>query len=463
MSRPSQTIEQFWLRAALVCAGALLLLWTPLLNGFPLIYSDSGTYIFSGAFMYVPPDRSIGYGIFLYRINLLRSLWGVIILQALGTSYLTFRVADLLLKPMPGVLRAGLAFAIVALTALTTTVSTFVGFISPDVFTSWLFLGGVLFLVSPRRFDRVLASALLGISIWAHNSHLALAVGMLALPALGAIFLPRARTSWRRVLALGAVVAVTLVGIVAVNFYLRAGITLSRGGMTILLNRFVASGILARTLDTFCGETQWILCAHQERLREPHAQPDWFLWDADSPIAQVGWDKNEAEQRDLIAHALQCCAAYIVFESANESWKQFWLAQSATHIVALGDEWNVVQAIRRLYPNEARALDASVQQSRKRPMVTLLPIEEATSQLVFLALFLILFARVVYTQKNALALTMGAVLVLLVLNAVLVGTLNGAWGRYQARIIWLVPYCVYLASAALIFPRLTQRIQRRQD
>lgn len=444
------TRNAFWLRAAFVVAGALALLWTPLWNGYPFVYTDSGTYIFSGAIMYVPLDRSIGYGVFLYRLNLFNSLWGVAGLQALVASYLMFRVAELVLDALPFVLRPWISFAIVILTALTTTVSTFVGFISPDIFTSWLFLGGIVFLLSAQLYERVVAGGLIALALWAHNSHPALGLAMILLLALVILVLPpwRARLA-PRVMALCGLVVLTLFGIVAVNFYLHAGITLGRGGTTILLNRFVASGVLSQTLETYCGEQTWILCNYQARLSKTHPQPDWYLWGADSPINQVGWDKNEAEQRALLVSALRCCAARIAMTSAAEAWNQFWRAPSGTHIVALGDEWNVVQAIRRLYPHEVDVFQHSGQQTKKQPPLLLLPWSEESVQWVGLALLLALLAFSIYQKETKLVFLIGALLVFLVLNAALVGAVNGASGRYQARIVWLVPYWTYIALAYL--------------
>ena len=44
---------------------ALLLLSVPVLNGYPLVYSDTGTYLRTAFEGYVPPDRPVWYGLFL--------------------------------------------------------------------------------------------------------------------------------------------------------------------------------------------------------------------------------------------------------------------------------------------------------------------------------------------------------------------------------------------------------------
>jgi hypothetical protein len=60
-------------------ATTCLLLFDALYNGYPLIYSDTGTYLSSGFLLETPFDRPITYGIFM-RISSLNgvSLWGVV-------------------------------------------------------------------------------------------------------------------------------------------------------------------------------------------------------------------------------------------------------------------------------------------------------------------------------------------------------------------------------------------------
>ena len=68
----------------MVPAATLLLLGPALINGYPLVYADTGTYLTSGFQLGIPADRPLGYGLFcrLFSGDGL-SLWGVVIAQAL--------------------------------------------------------------------------------------------------------------------------------------------------------------------------------------------------------------------------------------------------------------------------------------------------------------------------------------------------------------------------------------------
>jgi hypothetical protein len=145
--------------------GALVLMWTPLWNGYPLLHSDSGTYLASAMNIYAPVDRSIGYGLFIRTAGLINSLWFVIFIQALGTSYLLFRTAELLLPSTPN--RSWLALCIVLATALTTTLSMRVGRIMPDFFACWLFLAACIFVFTNQRHERFAAAFLFALALLA--------------------------------------------------------------------------------------------------------------------------------------------------------------------------------------------------------------------------------------------------------------------------------------------------------
>ena len=66
----------------------LLLLTAALFNGYPLVFSDSGTYVFSGWEMKVPVDRPIIYGIFLRVVSAGFSLWLPVMVQCFVLAWL---------------------------------------------------------------------------------------------------------------------------------------------------------------------------------------------------------------------------------------------------------------------------------------------------------------------------------------------------------------------------------------
>ena len=72
--------------------GTLILSVIGLYNGYPLVYSDTGTYIYSGYDKFIPFDRPITYGLFLKFFSFDCSTWFVIIFQNLITSFVIYEV-----------------------------------------------------------------------------------------------------------------------------------------------------------------------------------------------------------------------------------------------------------------------------------------------------------------------------------------------------------------------------------
>src|SRR4051794_33358497 len=77
----------------LLLGAAAALLWAPVANGYPFLYYDSGSYIESSYTLEVANSRPLGYGLFIRLTRLRGSLWLVVLVQALMTSFLMFRAA----------------------------------------------------------------------------------------------------------------------------------------------------------------------------------------------------------------------------------------------------------------------------------------------------------------------------------------------------------------------------------
>ena len=74
--------------------GGLALLAIALWNGYPLVYSDTGTYIYSAADLFVPDDRPVGYGLWIRLTSGMKSLWFTVIIQNLLTAWVLWKVVE---------------------------------------------------------------------------------------------------------------------------------------------------------------------------------------------------------------------------------------------------------------------------------------------------------------------------------------------------------------------------------
>jgi hypothetical protein len=104
-------------------------------NGFPLIFTESLSYLASGIKWLAPVDRPIFYGLFTRLSNLIIELWGLVILQTALVIYLLFRLANSL---FPDLAKKIVLLWIIAV-GVTTSAPWFVSQISADIFTRVVF------------------------------------------------------------------------------------------------------------------------------------------------------------------------------------------------------------------------------------------------------------------------------------------------------------------------------------
>jgi hypothetical protein len=117
-----------------VLLGTLGVLIVPLVNGYPLVYADTGTYLASAFEGLVPIDRPYWYGLFIRGLSFGgATLWPVVVAQALLCTLAIHRIATLLLPP------ARAAIAAVVLCVLLgpfTGLGWYAGQVMPDVLTA---------------------------------------------------------------------------------------------------------------------------------------------------------------------------------------------------------------------------------------------------------------------------------------------------------------------------------------
>src|SRR6188768_305561 len=75
--------------------GLFLITWPAFYNGYPLVYSDTGSYLKTSVDLQAAIDRPIGYGIFIRMFGWQATPWTVILAQGLIVYVVTFRVVKL--------------------------------------------------------------------------------------------------------------------------------------------------------------------------------------------------------------------------------------------------------------------------------------------------------------------------------------------------------------------------------
>ncbi|MCU0946518.1 MAG: hypothetical protein MUF65_14290, partial [Rubritepida sp.] len=284
-----------------IAGGALLLLWPALVNGYPILFSDSGAFLAQTTVPLMIWDKPWVYGPFAWLFHQHVTLWGTVAAQALIVSHLLW----LLARELGGVTPARHLLLCAALAALT-TLPWSVALVMPDLLTPVAILASALLgwgWAGLSRGERAWLLLLAPVAVASHLAHLpvvfAIAVLAVLLRAGWGVVL---RTAWP---LLGAALIVA-----AGNAVGHGRASLSPYGSTFLLARLIADGPAARTIAARCPEAGWYLCAFAGRLP---TDSDVFLWHPDSPVNRapdgavifLGGARLAPEAREIVAETLR--------------------------------------------------------------------------------------------------------------------------------------------------------------
>jgi hypothetical protein len=234
---------------AVIFAMAALFLLPEVVNGFPLVFSDTGTYMGLWTRNFV--DRPAYYAIFNRVIDLHLSPWPAVVAQSLMTAWIIRCFASSLFDII-GTLRL---LWLTALLTLGTSLPWFVSWIMPDVFTGLMIIALCLLCFAHdllRRSSMIFLVLLIAAAVAFHQSNLPIAVSMLPALALCACLGWRPSKAFLHGLLAGGIgLALGMVGLITMNLVLSGSFGLSSSGSVFLLARMLADGTSSDTLKKF--------------------------------------------------------------------------------------------------------------------------------------------------------------------------------------------------------------------
>lgn len=433
-------------RSLTMLIGTGIILLPAGINGFPFVYSDTGTYIRSAFEGYVPYDRPYWYGVFVrWASGGGISLWGVALAQSLLCALYVVRVAGTVLPPAR-VHRT----ALIACAGLTagTGLGWYAGQLIPDIFSGIGLLAIYLLLRGRNGRWRIFDCLVIAAACWMHLSNLLiLPLAGLVLHFLGkrhAPLLPRKQLAW-----LGLVVLIAWGGLALANRAVEGTAHISRSGHVFLLGRMIDMGMLQPFLEEHCATEHFALCAHIDSLPPTSAA---FLWAADSPVMKEGgWGATREEYMRILKG------------SVTEMRYLLWhIRGSLTSTVQQLGAWEICQGLQSPWyrtvdappyrmieahmPQELTSYQGAMQNGGRGELDMRWP--DRLYQFI-LALSLVLAIWWLAQRHRGAQVAEARVLLIFSLWAVLIGawacaTLSVVDTRYLGRDAWLLPLSVFL-------------------
>jgi hypothetical protein len=281
----------------LVILAAFALLFPAFINGFPFVYSDTGTYIASGFEGKVPSDRPITYGLFLRHSSLSDSLWYTVFAQGLIIACLLYFLCNKFFRENTKKVFMGL----VILLTIGSSLPWFTSLLMADIFTGVSFLLLFLLLIYPPT-NSWLKVFMLFVFWLVTGTHLTHAPAQLfAISGLLILyrFVPfiRTITSINNLLLVGVMVLLNLLFLPLLHYVYHGGFSSSRAGQVHLLSRNVENGVAKYYLNNMPDAMGMKLYAYRDSL--PESAPE-FLWNPNSPLTKIGpWEQSLDEMKRI--------------------------------------------------------------------------------------------------------------------------------------------------------------------
>ena len=424
---------------------ACLLLWVALYNGYPTVYPDTGSYIYTGAFrIAVPPFRSPGYSVFLELTSLGASAWFSIVAQAVAVVGVLRETCKFLIGGESR-FRDHCLLAIVCVLAALTSLPWETSLLMPDVFAGLVFLS--LFLLAfnarLRLAERIALGAILTISASAHASLLPIAAAFVAILLVSALVAPRFTGPALR----GAhsamsvppwlIVPILAAGIwtAGLNSRMGLGFNVSVSGNEFLLGRLFGDGLAGDYLRQNCPKKPFVACRHLDDL--PKTPEEFLFW---NPLLR-DLNGHKDEISEIVRGTLSAYPLRFMWISAKQTLRQLVTLRTGNEVrdFALHAPNSNAEVIQQVFPGDFHAFSTS-RLIRGR----LVPLTDAVAAIDSAVFWLSFVACMILTRTyriEKLNRFFYSALVFLFLNAAICATLAGVYDRYQSRVAWIVPLC----------------------
>jgi hypothetical protein len=433
---------------------SLVLLHAGLYNGFPLVTSDTGTYLNSALHLTVPDDRPLTYGLFARAAGLGFSLWFVIFFQCLVLGGLLLRYVR---EFAPRLTHPAARLAVLTLGVCATGVSWFSSQLMPDIFTPIGLLALALVLLGRTRSlaERAAWLALTLLAGMMHTSNLltfSLVVIAVGLGAWRGRWFAHGLLRKRDWQLATAVVLAGWLALPTLHLAFGGGFTLSRASPAFLMARLSESGVLERFMDRECATGNYAICAYRSKLPNDAIS---FMWDANSPLNQAGgWNATREEYQRIIVKIARSPRyyPYLASETAQAMLRQLTHVGLGDGLTPFREDTNPYWKVGEYNTYELKEYLSSLQ---NRNQLTFFP---SLNERVYLAYVLALVAGLLGLGSAAVRRRVGAPTGLLftvlgagiAANALVTGALANVLDRLQARTAWLLPFMVLVLAVELL-------------
>jgi len=443
----------------LFASTVLMFLFYAVGNYYPLMFSDTGSYVISGMTLELPNDRPVMYGLLINLTSFNCTLWNIVIFQSIILAYFLL----LVLKCSLGNYK--LAFFLLPLLGvfltLLTGVSFFVSIVTPDIFSAIVILGILIIISFPElwKIHRITVLIITVITSLTHFSNFINILSLvLAFTVLFIFFRKKEFVKIRRksfyLIAILAIFTFTTNYLINLSFGTKGKI--ARSSYAHPFATLLESGLVHEFLNENCDDSSYSFCRYIDKLPKSHAT---FLWDFEhSPLYFDCIDRKmcmveKNEEMSQIIHEMLGDPRYLkrmfVF-SLERTWDQLWTFQIIT-LPKYDTEYPIIDPLYNHLYNDLEAFTSSCQYQQgfnvgnhNKYIKWFIYLSVV---IVILAFSLPWFYRKLSTDIKVF---LWMFIVAMLSNAYVCSVLSSGSPRYQGRIVWIFSVIAFIAIVLII-------------
>lgn len=435
----------------IVILGGVILSSIAVWNGFPLVYSDTATYLTSGFNLETPFDRPITYGLWLYLMSLGGfSLWPVILSQSALVSYALYRMGSHVFKAFsPQVHLIACAFVTFCSTASWTA-----SMLMPDIFTSLLLVTWMIVAMGAvEKWELVFVFFINLVSCCMHLSHplysviIGLCLLVCSLPVACGIVHRKHRVSIILLMCLSILTLLTM------------GSAMAKSRSIFVVGAMSENGVLKPFLDEECVNIQYKLCAFKDSL--PNHGYD-FVWSEKGPVQKLGGFEHLRDECDAIIQRTILDGKYLrlhIIGSLMATRRQLFLNAPGDGLGIFGVETDLAKGIFRYVPSTEHAYLNSKQYCGRLRLGFLWWRLSWYDVVLYASWLIAVIGALLYRGNHQVILLILTVTLGFVVNAWICGTFSNSIDRLGAKIAWLWPYVAVYFGFRFVGPAIPIRVR----
>lgn len=444
----------------LLFLGTIILMTIGFYNGYPLVYSDTGTYIYSGFDKFIPVDRPFTYGLFLNFFSLKFSLWLVIFVQ---NMLVAFCILELFIILIPNQKYFnGWYLGTLWILTFVTGIGWYSNQIMPDIFTPvCVMLIAILVLEKETGYlKKGIFAVILSYSLTTHFSNLWMgAVLMVALFVTKIVFGKYVKEnlfhiSFKKLFFIATIIVSAWILLPCINLICEKKFILSKGSHVFLMAHLDDTGILKKFLDDKCNTPDFKecrLCMYKDSLPGELSE---FMWSGKIVEKTGGWLGSEKEYNRIIRGTL-IHPRYLflnIYKSFTYGCIQLANNDIGQGLTAYTEDSPPYGQIKWHFRDELNNYLNSRQNKWNGATLnfTTLNIFHRILLIISLLFIIAIFTTPIRETIQPELITFIIIFLLaIIINAFVTGGLNAPCERYQARIVWLLPLALFILMGTI--------------